>query len=263
MPSDEVVPEQFEAEQPEAEQFEAEQPESEQIEAEQIEAEEAEPVREPLTDEVLLGSVEFARAALLEITPSVNIGPIVGSSAAEDHVLSLFFESKLPGYPGWHWTVTLARIDEDSEPSVLEVEMLPGENALIAPDWLPWSERLAEYQLAQELAAATASAEGDDDDHDDDDDDHDDEEHDDEDDLDDDTGLDLDDGIDIDDHVTDDDELEEAAAEDDSDDDDESDDDESDDDESDDDEETDQDDEDFYADGTDDDPHAEDYSAGR
>ncbi|WP_382303897.1 DUF3027 domain-containing protein [Herbiconiux sp. UC225_62] len=197
----------------------------------------------PVVDEVLLASVDLARAALLEITPAASIGDVVGSIADEDHVLSLHFESKLAGYPGWHWTVTVSRVDESSEPTVLEIEMLPGENALIAPDWVPWSERLAEYTLAQELAEATAAdGESDDDDLDDDDSDDPDADEDDDHDLDD--GLDLDDGIDIDDHVTDDDELEaaaeaeESAADDEPEGDDEPDDDESDDD-------------------LDDDPHAE------
>jgi hypothetical protein len=187
---------------------------------------------EPVTDEVLLGSVDFARGALAGIAPAGTVGELVGSQAEEDHVLSLFFASKLPGYPDWRWTVTLARVDEGSEPTVLEVELLPGETSLVAPDWVPWSERLAEYQLAQELAAATA-AEGDDeeedvddednddlDDEDDEDDDEDDEDLDDErsddDDDDDLEDVDLDDVTDLDDHIADDDEL--AAAVDDLDD---------------------------------------------
>ena len=226
---------------------------------------EVEPVEEkaePVVDEVLLASVGLARAALLQITPAATIGEVVGSSAVEDHVLALHFESKLPGYPGWHWTVALSRIDDSSEPNVLEVEMLPGEQALIAPDWLPWSERLAEYQLAQELAAALAAAEGDE--HDDDadeldDDESDDDEDSDDEDLDDDDLDETDDEVlDIDDHVTDDAQLES--------DDDDSDDDDSDDDDSDDDDADDPGEGDADVDGDDDfddDPHAESYSAGR
>jgi len=232
-----------------------------------VEPDVAEPVVEVVypEDTVLLAAADQARAALLEITPAATIGEVVGSKAEGEHVLSLFFATKLPGYPGWHWTVTMSRIDEESAPSVLEIEMLPGEDALVAPDWLPWSERLAEYQLAQELAAALAAAEGDD--HDDDDSDDGDDEHDDDDESDhddelddddsddddsddvdvDDDGLDLDDGIDIDDHVTDDDELEASAVHADGDDDDHAD-----------DEHDDDDADDFDGDDDDDDdPHAE------
>jgi hypothetical protein len=35
---------------------------------------------------------------------------------------------------------------------VLELELLPHDGSLIAPDWVPWSQRLAEYKEAQRLA---------------------------------------------------------------------------------------------------------------
>ena len=41
---------------------------------------------------------------------------------------------------------------------MLEVELMPGDGALIAPDWLPWAERLAEYQAAQAALAAEGLA---------------------------------------------------------------------------------------------------------
>lgn len=141
-------------------------------------------------DSVLLSSMDVARAALLEITPAATIGEPVGHIVEDEHVLSLLFDSALPGYPGWHWTVTLSRIDDESEPSVLETELTPGGGALLAPDWVPWSERLADYEAAQEALRAEGAerAEGDDEDDESSDDDLDDEEddEDDEDDLDDD-----------------------------------------------------------------------------
>ncbi|RNE56985.1 DUF3027 domain-containing protein [Cryobacterium tepidiphilum] len=112
---------------------------------------------EPKTDAVLLGAVDLARAALLDITPADTIGEPVGHRALEDHVLSLYFACTLPGYPGWHWTVSLSRIDDDAPAFVLETELTPGEGAMLAPDWVPWSERLADYRAAQELAAAQAA----------------------------------------------------------------------------------------------------------
>jgi hypothetical protein len=114
-----------------------------------------------VTDEVLLGSVDLARAALVGIAPEGTVGELVGSHPEEEHVLSLFFASMLPGYPDWRWTVTLARVDEESEPTVLEVELLPGAGALLAPEWVPWATRLAEYH-AQQAVLAAAAAESDD-----------------------------------------------------------------------------------------------------
>jgi hypothetical protein len=122
---------------------------------------------------------EIAKAALLEITPEATIGAPSGQ-VEEGGATSVSFQANMAGYPGWHWTVSIATLD-DAEPSVLEVELMPGNGALLAPDWVPWSERLADYEAAQEALAASEETEdseisdddevSDDDDDDDDDDD--------------------------------------------------------------------------------------------
>jgi len=108
-------------------------------------------------DERLLTAHDLARAALLEVTPAASIGEPAGYTLEEGGVVSLRFYNRLAGYPNWFWTVGVAVVD-GAEPTVLEVELLPGEGALLAPEWVPWAERLAEYQAAQ---AALAEAEGD------------------------------------------------------------------------------------------------------
>ncbi|GAA1546854.1 hypothetical protein HD600_000483 [Microbacterium ginsengiterrae] len=113
----------------------------------------------PDPDDRLIGAHDLALAALQEITPSSSIGPAAGYVVEDDGSVSLRFENRLPGYPGWYWTVTVARVD-DAEPTVLEVELLPNEGALLAPEWVPWAERLAEYRAHQaELAEQAAAAE--------------------------------------------------------------------------------------------------------
>ena len=139
---------------------------------------------EPVADERLLHAHDLALAALHEITPAETVGPAAGHVVEADDVVSLRFHTRLAGYPGWYWTVTVALV-EDSEPTVLEAELLPGDGALLAPDWVPWAQRLAEYQAAQ-AAAAAAGDEADDELADDlDDDDLDDDDDDDDDDADD------------------------------------------------------------------------------
>jgi len=55
---------------------------------------------------------------------------------------------------------------------VLEVELIPGEKALLSPAWVPWADRMEEYLLHEkELKDAAALEEDADDDDDDDDDD--------------------------------------------------------------------------------------------
>lgn len=46
------------------------------------------------------------------------------------------------GYRGWHWAVTVARASRAKNVTVAEVVLLPGTEALLAPAWVPWSDRL-------------------------------------------------------------------------------------------------------------------------
>jgi hypothetical protein len=135
---------------------------------------------------------ELGRSALLEITSAGSIGERAGSIDEGDSVVTVYFETTLAGYPGWRWTVSIAHV-EGEEPSALETELTPGDDALLSPAWIPWVDRLADYRAAQDAS---------DDESDDDDDDTDD---DDDDDLGSDVlhGGDLD-GVDIDDDVEDD-----------------------------------------------------------
>ena len=137
-------------------------------------------------------TVEVARAALLEITAEADVGALVSEQIDDDGVSTIQFASSMLGYPDWFWTVSVAQLPGE-EPTVLEAELLPGEGALIAPDWVPWADRLEDYKAAQAAIAAGELAAGDaDDDADDDvDDDADDDDHDD------DLGDDPDDGIDF------------------------------------------------------------------
>jgi hypothetical protein len=104
-------------------------------------------------DERLLAAHDVALAALHEITRPETVGDPAGYAVEPDGVVSLRFANRMPGYPGWFWTVSLAVV-EGAEPTVLEAELLPGADALLAPEWVPWAVRLAEYQAQQQAAAA-------------------------------------------------------------------------------------------------------------
>lgn len=125
---------------------------------------------------------DLARTALLEVTPESSIGAPVGTVDEGDGVVSVLFANRMPGYPGWRWTVSVAKVG-DEDPTVLEVELMPGDGSLVAPEWVPWSERLAEYRAAQDHESDEESDDesDDEDDEDDDFDDESDEDSDDED----------------------------------------------------------------------------------
>jgi len=151
--------------------------------------------QEPAVDASALESL--ARAALEEVTPATTIGALRDVIVADD-VATVRFATRQGGYLGWFWTVSVA-VNPGLEPSVLETELMPGEGALTAPDWVPWSDRLEDY-LAQQAADAESASDADDaesaSDADDVDDDHDHDEHD----LHGDDGDDVFDGVDIDSH---------------------------------------------------------------
>jgi len=127
----------------------------------------------------------IARDALAEITPAGTYGHFLSETDEGEGVYTLLFAATMPGYPGWHWTVSVAELP-DSAPTVLEAELLPGDGSLLAPDWVPWSDRLV---VGEDLDALEAIDDLDEVDLDDD--------LDDVDDLDDDHGDDPDDGIDF------------------------------------------------------------------
>lgn len=134
--------------------------------------------------------VDLARAGLLEITPVATIGELLSQSTDDEGVTTVLFASAMLGYPDWHWTVSLAALPGE-QPTVLEAELLPGDGSLLAPDWVPWADRLEDYKAAQAaIAAGELAAGGDEDDSDEDD--SDDDDH-----GDDDLGDDPDDGIDF------------------------------------------------------------------
>ena len=141
--------------------------------------------------------VEVGRAGLLEVTPASTVGELLSQQTDDEGVTTLWFEATMLGYPGWHWTVSMAQLPDEA-PTVLETELLPGDGALLAPDWVPWSDRLEDYKAAQAaIAAGELAAIDDQADDDDDEDEHGDDDLGDDELGDDDLGDDPDDGIDF------------------------------------------------------------------
>jgi hypothetical protein len=123
---------------------------------------------------ILSDDQKFALKALLEETPVLTVGAFVGETDNGDNAVTYAFAATMPGYPGWNWTITIAHLP-GAEPTVVESELTPAEGALLAPDWVPWSERMEDYRAAQAAVAEAGAVDGEeDDDLDDDDDDLDD-----------------------------------------------------------------------------------------
>jgi hypothetical protein len=94
-----------------------------------------------VADPVLAEAVDVAREAAETDAPGL-VGEHLGVEADEERLLTHFFTCLDPAYRGWRWAVTLARAPRSKHVTVDEIVLLPGEDALLAPDWVPWSERL-------------------------------------------------------------------------------------------------------------------------
>lgn len=70
------------------------------------------------------------------------VGEHVAAVAEGDRVVTHYFECKEMGYRGWRWAVTVARASRAKFVTLDETVLLPGPDALLAPEWVPWSERL-------------------------------------------------------------------------------------------------------------------------
>jgi hypothetical protein len=85
---------------------------------------------------------DLARDAAAEVAGHDCVGAHVGLETDGDRVVTHLFESRQPGYTGWQWAVTVARASRARVVTISEVVLLPGPQALLAPEWVPWRDRL-------------------------------------------------------------------------------------------------------------------------
>ncbi|MDT9697077.1 DUF3027 domain-containing protein [Streptomyces sp. P17] len=93
-------------------------------------------------DRLCAEATDLARTAAEEAAAPGVVGEHVGLVSEGDRVVTHFFECKELGYRGWRWAVTVARASRAKIVTLDEVVLLPGPDALLAPEWVPWSERL-------------------------------------------------------------------------------------------------------------------------
>jgi hypothetical protein len=92
-------------------------------------------------DPALAGCLDLARAAA-EVEAAGLVGEHLEVTGDEALIATHFFATLDPAYRGWRWAVTVSRAPGADDVGVDEVVLLPGDDALLAPAWVPWSERL-------------------------------------------------------------------------------------------------------------------------
>jgi hypothetical protein len=89
-------------------------------------------------DQTCAEAVDLARSAVVEAEPGEHLDMI----AEGDRVVTHFFACELPGYRGWRWAVTVARAPRSKQVTICETVLLPGPEALVALEWVPWQDRV-------------------------------------------------------------------------------------------------------------------------
>ena len=91
-----------------------------------------------------MSTLELARSAAIADAGSADlVGADVSVEIDDDgRVETYLFEAHLAGYRGWRWCVTIAVVDKKSEPTICDVVVLPGPDALLAPEWVAYRDRI-------------------------------------------------------------------------------------------------------------------------
>lgn len=110
--------------------------------------------RAPRRDEVLAAAVDAARAGLDGLAAEDQVGEHRGATVDDDRLMTHRWDAKLPGYRGWQWYSTVARAPRSKHVTVCETGLTAGEDAIVAPPWVPYADRVSEEERERMKAVA-------------------------------------------------------------------------------------------------------------
>jgi hypothetical protein len=99
-------------------------------------------------DAATMAAVDLARAALVAEVDAVDVGDHLAADVEGDRVVTHLFDCLRPGYVGWRWSVTVVRASRQKSVTVDEIVLVPGAEAIVAPTWLPYRERIQSGDLS-------------------------------------------------------------------------------------------------------------------
>jgi hypothetical protein len=91
---------------------------------------------------ILVGAAELARTAIVEFSGPDVVGEYLGAGFDDPSAATHRFLAVMPGYQGWQWAVVVAAYPGADHATISEVVLVPGPTALLAPQWVPWQERV-------------------------------------------------------------------------------------------------------------------------
>jgi hypothetical protein len=106
---------------------------------------------------VLADAAEAALVAVTEFSGAEAVGDYLGVAYEDPTAATHRFLANLRGYQGWQWEVVVAAHPAADHATISEVVLVPGPTALLAPEWLPWDQRVRPGDLSPgDLLAAPA-----------------------------------------------------------------------------------------------------------
>ena len=105
-------------------------------------------IARPKSDSATVAAVDLARAALVEEVGAGDVGEHLGHVVEGERLVSHLFAATRPGYRGWHWSVTVTRASRQKTVTVDEIVLVPGDDAIVAPGWVPYKERIQPGDLS-------------------------------------------------------------------------------------------------------------------
>ena len=93
-------------------------------------------------EQMLQSSDDLARTVVAEVAGGDVVGAHLRAEVDGHGLVSHVFEALQPGYRGWTWVVSLTAASADAEPTVNDVVLLPGGDAIVAPPWTPYRDRV-------------------------------------------------------------------------------------------------------------------------
>ena len=93
-------------------------------------------------DAATVAAVDAARAALLQEVEASDVGEHLGHEVEGERLVTHLFACERAGYAGWRWSVTVARAQRQKHVTVDEIVLVPGAEAIVAPAWVPYRERI-------------------------------------------------------------------------------------------------------------------------
>jgi hypothetical protein len=102
----------------------------------------------PKPDAATVAAVDAARAALLDEVDAADVGAHLGHVVEGERLVTHLFACERGGYVGWRWSVTVARASRQKAVTVDEIVLIPGDEAIVAPAWVPYRERIKPGDLS-------------------------------------------------------------------------------------------------------------------